>query len=442
MTSRIQSIFGQRVYYGWVIVAITITVSLVTWGVRSAPSVMIKSLEAEFGWTRAEISAAIAIGLFMTAVSAPFGGALLDRFGPRMVLGGITLLSGVSVLAAARMNALWQMSLLWGVLVGIATGISGVIGASVATRWFVHRRGLVQGILGAGGSVGQLLFLPLLAWLTVTAGWREMTAILGVVVLATLLPVLLLMRNDPEEIGLLALGATEPVSRLRKASSSEVIRGATRVPEFWLLAGSFFVCGATSNGIVLQHFQAHAVDHGISTVQASSALAVMGGMNFLGVLISGWMTDRYDPRKMLAVFYSFRALSLFLLPLFTGLGMPGLTVFAVLFGLNYISTVPPTVALCADLFGRRNVGTIYGWVFGAHQLGAAALAYYGGVMHDSLGNYTLAFISSGVIALFGGVMAMRIDRGPAPAPAVSIVQGTSTPDVDSMPGHVRGIPRA
>lgn len=273
---------------------------------------------------------------------------------------------------------------------------------------------MVQGILGAGGSVGQLIFLPVLAWLTVHAGWREMTVILAIVVLATLLPVLLLMRDSPEEIGLLPYGATEPVHHSEAPNSIAVIKGAVRVPEFWLLAGSFFVCGATSNGIVLQHFQANAVDHGISAVEASSALAVMGAMNFVGVLISGWMTDRHDPRKLLAIFYTFRAVSLFLLPIFTDLGLPGLTVFAVLFGLNYISTVPPTISLCADLFGRRNVGTTYGWVFGSHQLGAALFAYLGGVMHDSLGNYTLAFISSGVLAVFGGVMAMRIDRTPRP----------------------------
>jgi sugar phosphate permease len=415
---------NRRFYYGWVVVAITITVSLVTWGVRAAPSVLIKPLEAEFGWTRGEISSAIAIGLLMTAVSAPFGGTLLDRFGPRIVLVGITALAGVSVLAASKMNSLWQMSVLWGVFVGMSTGVSGVVGASVATRWFVQRRGFVQGILGAGGSVGQLVFLPLLAWIAVTAGWREMTVILGIVVLVTLAPILLFMRNNPHDVGLLPYGATEPPATSAPQSVITVLKGAVRVPEFWLLAGSFFVCGATSNGIVLQHFQAHAVDHGIPTVQASSALAIMGAMNFVGVLISGYFTDRTDPRKLLAIFYTFRGVSLFLLPSMTDLGLTGLTIFAVIFGLDYISTVPPTIALCADIFGRRNVGTIYGWVFGAHQLGAAVLAYLGGVMYDSLGNYTLAFIGSGVLAVFGGLMALRIPReaqpdavAPVPAPA-------------------------
>lgn len=415
---------NRRFYYGWVVVAITIAVSLVTWGVRAAPSVLIKPLEAEFGWTRSEISSAIAIGLLMTAISAPFGGTLLDRFGPRVVLIGITALAGVSVLAASRMDALWQMSVLWGVFVGISTGVSGVVGASVATRWFVQRRGFVQGILGAGGSVGQLVFLPLLAWIAVSAGWREMTVILGIVVLTSLVPIVLFMRNNPHDVGLLPYGATEAPTAAAPQSVVSVLKRAVRVPEFWLLAGSFFVCGATSNGIVLQHFQAHAVDHGIPTVQASSALAIMGAMNFVGVLISGYFTDRVDPRKLLAIFYTFRGVSLFLLPSMTDLGLTGLTVFAVIFGLDYISTVPPTIALCADIFGRRNVGTIYGWVFGAHQLGAAILAYLGGVMYDSLGNYTLAFIGSGVLALFGGLMALRIPREAqpdafAPAPAAA-----------------------
>jgi predicted MFS family arabinose efflux permease len=401
---------NRRFYYGWVVVAITITVSLATWGVRAAPAVLIKPLEAEFGWTRAEISSAIAIGLLMTAVGAPLGGTLVDRFGPRLILIGITLLTGISILTASQMTALWQMTLLWGVLVGFATGISGVIGASVAVRWFVQKRGLVQGILGAGGSGGQLIFLPLLAWLAITVGWRETTVILGVVVLVTLAPIIVLMRNSPEETGLLPYGATEPLPKGEPARPLELLKRASRVPEFWLLAGSFFVCGATSNGIVLQHFQAHAVDHGIPTVQASSALAIMGAMNFVGVLLSGWLTDRHDPRKLLAFFYTFRGVSLFLLPSMTDLGLGGLTVFAIIFGLDYISTVPPTIALCADLFGRRNVGAVYGWVFAAHQLGAAALAYLGGVMHDALGNYSLAFIGSGVLCGFGALMALRIGR--------------------------------
>jgi predicted MFS family arabinose efflux permease len=415
---------NRRFFYGWVVVAITIAVSLATWGVRSAPAVLIKPLEAEFGWTRAEISSAIAIGLLMTAVGAPFGGVLVDRFGPRMILLGITVLTSVSVLIASQMDALWQMSLLWGVLVGFATGISGVIGASVATRWFVQRRGLVQGILGAGSSAGQLIFLPLLAWLAVHVGWREMTVILGVIVLATLAPILLLMRNSPEDVGLLPYGATEPMPKGQPTRPLELLQRAARVPEFWLLSGSFFVCGATSTGIVMTHFQAHAVDHGIPTVQASSALAIMGAMNFVGVLFSGYLTDRHDPRKLLAIFYTFRGVALFLLPSMTDLGLGGLTVFAVLFGLDYISTVPPTTALCADLFGRRNVGSVYGWVFAAHQLGAALLAYMGGYMHDALGNYTLAFIGSGVLCGFGALMALRIQRtdhsetlAPAAAPA-------------------------
>lgn len=415
-----QQRLNQRFFYGWVVVGITIAVSLATWGVRSAPSVLIKPLESEFGWSRAEVSSAIAIGLLMTAVSAPFGGTLLDKFGPRVVLIGVTVLTAGSVLAATRMNSLWQMTLLWGVLVGIATGVSGVIGASVATRWFVQRRGLVQGILGAGGSVGQLIFLPLLAWMAIHLGWREMTLFLGVVVLVTLLPILAFMRNSPEEMNLLPFGATEPLPKGPPPSSLATLKRAVRVPEFWLLAGSFFICGATSNGIVLQHFQAHAVDHGIPQVQASSALAVMGAMNFVGVLASGYLTDRHDPRKLLAVFYTFRGVSLFLLPPMTDWGLSGLTLFAIVFGLDYIATVPPTTALCADLFGRRNVGTIYGWVFASHQLGAAALAFLGGVMHDSLGDYTLAFISSGVLALMGGIMAMRIDRTPRPEAATPL----------------------
>lgn len=403
-------------YYGWIVVAVTVIASLLIFGIRSAPSVLIKPLERDLGWSRTEISFAISVGLLFTAVAAPLGGALMDRFGPRRILLACLVLLGVSVGGAAAMQRLWQMVLLWGVLTGIGTGMASVLGATVANRWFVARRGLVQGMLGAGTSAGQLVFIPILSWLVVSLGWREASVVAAVVVTALVIPVLLFMRDLPAEVGLRPYGLADDaeVPSSRPASIVATLKRAVRVPEFWLLAGSFFVCGATSVGIVGTHFIPHAVDHGYAEVTAASVLALMGAMNFVGTLASGYLTDRIDPRKLLACYYTFRGVSLFLLPFVTDLGLGGLTVFAVIFGLDYIATVPPTVALCADIFGRENVGTIYGWVFCAHQIGAALLAYVGGAIHDALGSYTIAFIGSGALAVLGGAMALRIDREAMP----------------------------
>ena len=406
----IQSAISRRIFYGWVVVAVAVLLSLVMWGIRSAPSVLIKPLEADFGWSRTEISSAIAIGLIMTALSAISGGILIDRVSMRFVMIGIVVLGAVSVVLASQMTALWQMTLWWGILVGIATGISGVLGASLAARWFVEKRGTVQGILGAGTSAGQLIFLPVMTWMVVQFGWREATLILGVTAFAMLPIIVLLMRDQPADIGLRAYGAVEDPLPVAKPPLRIVLDRVRRVPDFWLLAGSFFVCGATSNGLIGQHFQAHAIDHGMTEYVASTAFAVMGGLNFVGVLASGMLTDKYDPRRLLMIYYTFRGISLFFLPMLTDFGLTGLTFFAVLYGLDWIATVPPTMTLCAQLFGRRNVGTVYGFVFGAHQFGAAMAAFGAGYIHDAIGDYTWAFLSGGIMCLVGGALAMRIDR--------------------------------
>jgi MFS family permease len=417
----VQAAFARRYYYGWLVVGVTVVAALLIFGIRSAPSVLIKPLEEDFGWSRAEISSAIAIGLLFTGISAPFGGALMDRIGPTKVLLGCLVLTGGSVAAAAAMNHLWQMTLFWGVLNGMGTGTAAILGATVANRWFVKRRGLVQGLLGGGTSAGQLVFIPLLSWLVVSVGWREATVIVALSAFALIIPVLAFMRDSPGELGLLPYGATAPTPAGANTPTGfqELLGRAVRVPEFWLLSGSFFICGATSSGIIGTHFIPHAEDHGIREVTAASAMAIMGSMNFVGTIFSGWLTDRQDPRRLLACYYTFRGLSLFMLPIVTDFGLPGLTLFAIVFGLDFIATVPPTIALCADLFGRRNVGTIYGVVFCAHQLGAALAAYLGGVAHDALGDYTLAFLASGALAILGALMALRIDRTPLPEPPLA-----------------------
>jgi sugar phosphate permease len=387
--------------------------------------VLIHPLETELGWSRDGISFFISIGLLLFGASAPVGGWLINRFGPRRLLIFGLIVGGVSAILSARMTALWQFGLLWGVLSGIGTGVTAAaLGVTIANRWFTKRRGLVLGLFGAATSAGQMVFYRTLIPMVDQLGWRGSVVIIGVLALVILTPVFLLMRDDPSEIGVEPYGGPPPAPAIAVKAEGfvAVMSRAIRVPEFWLLAGSFFICGASSNGIVGVHFLPHSLDHGIPQNTAANVLAIMGGMNFIGTLASGILTDRFDPRKLLATYYILRGLSLFIVPYV--FQVPGLLVFAVIFGLDYIATVPPTSALCADIFGRRNVAIVFSWVFFAHQIGAASIAYVSGLIRVQSGSYLYAFIMAGILAIIGGLMALRVGHKadvlstPVPAPVV------------------------
>lgn len=399
-----------RLHYAWIVVAVTALTLLVGAGVRAAPGVLIKPLEAEFGWSRAEISLAVAISILAYGLAAPLAGSLIDRFGPRLVmLGGATLTTaGLAPLLAMR--DLWQMHLFWGLVTGAGTGaVSGALGATVAIRWFRKHRGVIIGVFGAATSAGQLVFLPLLVTLTVTGGWRSAIGMLAVACAGLLLPIALLMRNRPADIGLRPFGdggAESPAAEQVEEARHTPLRAALRTRDFWLLAGSFFICGYTTNGLIGTHLIPHAVEHGFTEVTAANAVALMGAMNVVGTLLSGWLTDRFDNRRLLATYYTFRALSIAALPLV--LEVPQLFLFAVVYGLDWIATVPPTANLTATIYGRASVGTLYGWIFFSHMVGAALAAYAGGFFRDTLGDYHLAFISAAALGFLAAALSLRI----------------------------------
>jgi MFS family permease len=415
-------------HYAWIVVGITFLVLLVSAGVRAAPGVLIRPLEGEFGWDRGSISLAIAVSILAYGLGAPLSGGLIDRFGPRRVmLAGIVLIvAGLVPLVAMR--DLWQFHLLWGIVTGVGTGaVTNVLGATVALRWFRTHRGIVLGAFAAAASAGQLVFIPLLQWLVLEDGWRAAILAAAVASALLLLPVLLLMRDRPADVRRVPFGddgsAADAATDAAEAGRSTPLRVAIRSRDFQLLAASFFICGYTSNGLIGTHLIPHAVEHGFTEVTAASAVALMGTMNIFGTLASGWLTDRYDNRRLLAMYYGFRALSIAALPFI--LEVPWLMLFAVVYGLDWIATVPPTANLTARIYGRGSLGTIYGWIFFSHMLGAAIAAYLGGFFSDLLGDYHMVFISAALLGFLAVALTQRIsvtgvarlDRPKAAAPA-------------------------
>jgi sugar phosphate permease len=407
------------VYYGWIVVAITFVTGLVSAGIRSAPAVFITPLEAEFGWNRAAIAGAVSISLVIFGIAAPISGRLIDRFGARTVMLGSMSMMAIGVAGTIFMSSLWQLNLLWGVIVGFAAGAAGsVLTASVASRWFVARRGLVLGILSGATATGQLIFLPVLMAVVVNEGWRTGSTLLAACALVMLVPIFFLMRDDPAQVGQLPYGAKPDQAANAQADRVTVpFSQVIRAPEFWLLAGAFFTCGGTANGLVGTHFIPHSIEHGIPEVTAAATVGVMGAMNFVGTMASGYLTDKTNPRRLLAMFYACRGLSLFILPFVTDFS--GLFIFAVIYGLDWFATVPPTVALTAQRFGRRSVGSVYGWIFLSHQLGAAVSAFGGGAIRVWLGDYQMAFLAGGVLAMLGACMALLVRTEQPQAPQLA-----------------------
>ncbi len=394
-------------YPGWYIVGVTALVLLITAGSRSAPGALLVEMELDTGWSKTSLSISAAIGLLVYGAGGPFAGALMGRLGPRRVTLVSIVVTTVSMVVASQVQSLGLLHLFFGFFAGLGAGlVASVLGAVVATRWFVARRGLVLGIFGASVSAGQLIFFPLLTKVGVETSWRTALGLVAVLSAVLLVPAFLWLRDSPAELDLVPLGAVAGETESSLAPEAGVMSRAVRRPEFWLLVTTFFVCGATSNGLVGQHFISHAADHGFTQVTAANWLAVMGVFNFIGTIGSGWLTDRYDPRKLLLAYYGFRGVSLLFLPLIHDNLSIGL--FSVLFGLDYIATVPPTIALCADLFGNRNAGLVYGWVFAAHQVGAAGAAWAAGAARDGFGDYNAAFLAAGIIAIGAGIAASMI----------------------------------
>jgi sugar phosphate permease len=410
-----------RLHYAWVVAGVTFLVLLITAGVRATPGILMVPLEGEFGWSRTAISGAIAINIALFGLIGPFAASVMSRFGlRRVILCALALLAG-AVALSTQMRSEWHLVLIWGLLVGAGTGVTSmVLAAVVATRWFDERRGVVLGALSAANATGQLVFLPLLASLAESRGWRSATLLVAAAALVVFAVVLVLMRDRPEDLGLLPYGQRPDANRVPLPAAMTplaALRTASRSPAFWVLAGTFFVCGASTNGLIGTHLIAACHDYGIPQVRSAQLLAMMGLFDILGTTASGWLTDRYSSRHLLFGYYTLRGISLLFLPATLEGGAAGLGIFAVFYGLDWIATVPPTVRLTTEAFGRENTGVVYGWIGASHQLGASIAAFGAGAIRTQLGDYNLAFWIAGVLCVLAGLSFLTIGKRALAPPA-------------------------
>ena len=407
----------RRFHPAWIVAAVAFLALVGAAGFRAAPSVLMLPLEDEFGWSRTQLSLAVTVNLLFYGLMAPFAAALMARFGLRKV----TSIALVLVSAGAALSIFatepWQLVLTWGVMIGLGTGsMALVFAATVADQWFVKSRGLVVGILTAGSATGQLAFLPFIALLVEGSGWRQASLLVAGGALVVVPLVLLFLRNHPVDIGMTPYGApstweyTPPARGNAARIALATLRRASKVRTFWALVAGFAICGATTNGLIGTHFIPSAHDHGMAETTAAGLLAVVGVFDIIGTIASGWLTDRVNPRILLAAYYGFRGLGLLVLPfLLSATVQPPIIIFVVIYGLDWVATVPPTVALCREVFGKDGP-IVFGWVFAAHQVGAAIAAFVAGAVRDSTGEYTFAWFGAAALCLVAAAVSAGITR--------------------------------
>ncbi len=427
ISNWLSSALGRHnIHYGWVMVGVTFLTAVITAGAVGAPGVFIVPLQQEFGWSTAEISSALSIRFILFGLMAPFAAALMNRYGLRNVTLSALLIVVSALVASLAMTKVWHLILLWGVVIGIGTGMTAlVLGATVAARWFNARRGLVVGIMTASVATGQLVFLPALAAITERMGWRVALALMCAMLAFAAFVVLMLMRDRPSDVGLRPFGdhgtsplpAPPPSTAPITSAALGALRDAAQTRVFWILFATFFICGASTNGLVQVHLIPMCLDFGIPQVQAASLLAAMGIFDFFGTIASGYLSDRFDNRWLLFWYYGLRGLSLLALP-FTDFSFYGLSLFAMFYGLDWIATVPPTVRLTTQRFGAERANLVFGWIFAGHQTGAAFAAFGAGLSRTLLASYLPAFFFAGALCVIAAVIVLAISR-PAPKPLVA-----------------------
>jgi sugar phosphate permease len=416
---------NHRLHYAWIILAVTFVATIMIAGVRATPTVLIVPFEQEFHWSRAAISFAIGINLLLYGAVGPFAAAVMDRFGARRTMTFALAATAAGVALTPMMSELWQLMALWGVLVGLSTGFVGAyLSAFIAARWFATREGLVVGILTAGFAAGQLVFLPTMATLATNAGWRIASLVLVATVIVILPLVAALMRDRPEDLGLTRYGDRSPTRSAAPPAGNPVavafgaLAAGARSRDFWLIAGGYFACGATTNGLIGTHLIPACIDHGLSEVASAGLLAATGVFALAGGALSGWLSDYCDNRILLCCYYGFRGLALLYLPFALDMSFYGLTLFSMVYGLDWIASAPPTVRLLGGVVESQRIGIMVAWITVIHQVGSASAAYFAGLLRIAFGTYFEAFMISGMLLVAVAVMVLFIGAGRGRTPEV------------------------
>jgi len=409
----------KRIHPAWIAAGITWLTLVASAGYRSAPSVLIVPLEDSFGWSRSQISLAISINILLYGLTAPFAAALMERFTVRKVVMSALAAVSLGAFLTIFMSKPWHLILLWGAVVGIGTGsMALVFAATIASRWFMQRRGLVVGALTAAAATGQLIFLPLLSKLAMDHGWKSVSITIAASA-AIVIPLIWWGLNEhPQDIGHKPYGAPEDWVAPEKIeghaakNAINALREGSKRKDFWLLFGTFFICGLSTNGLIGTHFIPAAHDHGMGEVVAASLLAMIGVFDVVGTVFSGYLTDRIDSRKLLFAYYSLRGISLMILPsiLFASVH-PSTLVFVIFYGLDWVATVPPTIALCRTVLGPQSGTVVYGWVFTGHQIGASVAALGAALLRVKFGDYAASFYIAGFLCLIASIAVLFIARG-------------------------------
>jgi MFS family permease len=409
----------QKIHPGWIAVTVTFFTLMASAGYRSAPSVLIVPLEDAFGWSRSQISLAVSINVLLFGLVAPFAAALMERFTVRKVVMSALTIVAISASSTIFINQPWHLWALWGVGVGIGAGsMALVFAATVANRWFIERKGIVVGALTAASASGQLVFLPMLSHFALTYGWKSVSLTVGGAAALMVPFIFFFLKEKPELIGTTPYGAPDnwqppaPSQLSAGRIAIDTLKVASRSRDFWILFGTFLVCGLSTNGLIGTHFIPAAHDHGMGETVAAGLLALVGVFDVIGTIFSGWLTDRIDPRRLLFFYYGLRGLSLFLLPsiLFNSIH-PSTLVFVIFYGLDWVATVPPTLTLCRIVMGNQRSAVVYGWVFVGHQVGASIAAIGAAVLRVKLGDYALAFYISATMCLVASFAVLQIAKG-------------------------------
>ena len=428
----------HTIHRAWWVAAVTMGALVASAAFRSSTGALLEPLENEFGWSRATTSGAVSLNLVIYGLTAPFAAALMEKFGVRRVAAASLALVAVGSGLTLVMTSAWQLWLLWGFAVGIGTGsLALVFGAIVANRWFVRHRGVVIGVFSAASSTGQLLFLPAIAHLADGPGWRWAAGLVALAALALVPLVWWILRDHPADVGTTPYGAPEgwappPEPEIRRGAARVAIDGlreASHSRTFWILFATFWICGWSTNGLIGTHFIPAAHDHGMPATTSASLLALIGVFDIIGTVASGWLTDRVDSRYLLFGYYFFRGLSLLVVPWLLGPHVqPSLFLFILFYGLDWVATVPPTVALCRQHFGIEKSAVVFGWVFASHMVGAGVAASYAGWIRTERGDYFLAWMTAGALCLGAAALCLLVPRRP-PYPDAEPLERESVPDV-------------